>query len=60
VAGLTVAFTGPGELSLDAALGLSVNGGLWGVAAFVVGLAGGVLQLAQRQSAPSDQTATAA
>ena len=60
VAGLTLAFTGPGALSLDAMLGLSVNGGFWGVAAFVVGLAGGVLQLAQRRPAPSDQTAAAA
>jgi putative oxidoreductase len=60
VAGLTLAFTGPGALSLDAMLGLSVSGAFWGVAAFLVGLAGGVLQLAQRRSAPSDQSATAA
>ena len=60
VAGLTPAFTGPGALSLDAMLGLSVSGAFWGVAAFLVGLAGGVLQLAQRRSAPSDQSATAA
>jgi putative oxidoreductase len=59
VAGLTVAFTGPGALSLDAVLTLSVNGGLWGVAAFFVGLAGGVIQLVRRRSAPSDPTATA-
>jgi len=60
VAGVTLAFTGPGMLSLDEMLGLSVNGGLWGVAALLFGLAGGLLQLAQRSSAPSDQTATAA
>jgi putative oxidoreductase len=60
VAGVTLAFTGPGTLSLDEMLGLSVNGGLWGVAALLFGLAGGLVQLAQRSSAPSDQTATGA
>jgi len=56
VAGLTLAFTGPGALSVDEILGLSVSGGFWGLAAFLVGLAGGAIQLAQR-SAPSDRTA---
>src|SRR6266850_7868142 len=37
VAGLTLAFTGPGSLSLDVMLGLSVSGGSWGVAAFFIG-----------------------
>ena len=60
VAGLTLAFTGPGALSLDAMLGLSVSGALCGMAAFFVGSAGGLLELAQRRSASSDQTATAA
>lgn len=60
VAGLTVAFTGPGALSLDALLGLSVSGGFWGVAALFVGLVGGGIQLAQRRPAPSPQTITAA
>ena len=59
LAGLTVAFTGPGALSLDALLGLSVSGGFWGIAAFAVGLIGGAIQLAQRRPAPSLQTATA-
>ncbi len=29
IAGLTVAFTGPGSLSLDALLGYSVSGAFW-------------------------------
>lgn len=59
VAGLTLAFTGPGALSLDALLGLSVGGGFWGVTALAVGLAGGAIQLAQRRREPSLQPATA-
>ena len=51
VAGLTVAFTGPGALSLDALLGFSMSGAAWGVAALLVGLAGGAVQLAQRHPA---------
>ncbi len=48
VAGLTVAFTGPGALSLDALFGYTMSGAWWGAAALFVGLAGGTLQLAQR------------
>jgi putative oxidoreductase len=59
VSGLTVAFTGPGELSLDALLGLSVSGALSGVAALLVGLVGGAIQLAQRRPAAALQSATA-
>jgi putative oxidoreductase len=59
VGGLSLAFTGPGVLSLDALLGLTVNGGLWGGSAFLIGVAGGVLQLTQRRSAQPDETATA-
>jgi putative oxidoreductase len=59
VAGLTVAFTGPGALSLDALFGFSVSGGFWGAASFAVGLVGGAIKLVQRRSAPSLQTATA-
>ena len=59
VAGLTVAFTGPGALSLDALLGLTMSGAFWGVAALVVGLAGGAIQLAQRRPAPSLQAVPA-
>jgi len=56
VAGLTAAFTGPGALSLDALLGYSIGGTLWGVAALFVGLIGGAIQLAQRRPAPTQQT----
>jgi putative oxidoreductase len=59
VAGLTVAFTGPGALSLDALLGYSVSGAFWGVAALVVGLAAGAFQLARRRPAPTLQATTA-
>ena len=58
LAGLTVAFTGPGALSLDALLGYSVSGAFWGVTAFVVGMVGAAIQLAQRRPAPLLQTAT--
>jgi putative oxidoreductase len=60
VAGLTAAFTGPGAWSLDALLGYAVGNAFWGVAAFVVGVAGGLIQLAQRHPAPTPQPATAA
>ena len=49
LAALSVAFTGPGPLSLDAPLGLSLWGTRWGMLALAVGLVGGALQLAGRQ-----------
>jgi putative oxidoreductase len=49
VCGLTAAFTGPGAISLDAALGLQLDGALWGAAAALVGLAGGLVQLGGRR-----------
>jgi len=52
LAGLAVAFIGPGRLSIDAALGLAVGGPAWGVAALAVGVVGAVFQLAQRRTAP--------
>jgi putative oxidoreductase len=58
VAGLTIAFTGPGALSLDALFGYSLSGALWGATALVVGLLGGVIQLAQRRAAPTLHPAT--
>ncbi len=58
LAGLTVAFTGPGALSLDALLGWTMKGGVWGAGAFVAGVAGAVVQLAQRRPAPVLQPAT--
>jgi putative oxidoreductase len=51
VAALSVAFTGAGSLSLDGLLGHSMNGALWGLSAFFVGLLGGGIQLARRRPA---------
>ncbi len=54
IAALSVAFTGPGALSLDAVLGVHDAGAGWGLATLVVGLAGAGLRLATRQfPAPS-------
>lgn len=49
LAALSIAFTGPGELSLDALFGLDLGGALWGLAALLVGLVGGTIPLAGRQ-----------
>ena len=59
LAGLTVAFTGPGALSLDALLWFSLSGEFWGAVALAVGLVGGAIQLLQRRPAEALQTATA-
>ena len=54
IAALSVAFTGPGALSLDAVLGVHDAGAGWGLAALVVALAGAGLRLARRRfPAPS-------
>ena len=53
VAGLAMAFTGPGTVSVDALIGAPMGGASWGVAAFVVGVIGSTLQLAQRRPAPA-------
>lgn len=58
-AGVSFAFTGPGALSLDALLGLRLDGTAWGAAAVLVGLAGGALQLGARRRAPAPHGATA-
>jgi putative oxidoreductase len=55
VAALSAAFAGPGSLSLDALLGYSMRGALWGLAAFFVGLVGGAIELARRQPAPQSE-----
>jgi putative oxidoreductase len=49
---LAVAFTGPGVISADAALGIDWSGFFWGVAALALGLAGGGLQLMARRGSP--------
>jgi putative oxidoreductase len=59
VSGLSVAFTGPGWLSLDALLGLHLEGALWGAGAALIGLVGGAIQLGGRRRAPTRQAAAA-
>jgi putative oxidoreductase len=59
IAGLSVAFTGPGALSLDARLGLDLSGPLWGAGALAAGVAGATVQLAGRHRPQAEQTAPA-
>jgi putative oxidoreductase len=54
-----VAFTGPGAISLDAALGLQSGGVLWGIGALVVAALGAAGQLAQRRAAPAGHAVAA-
>jgi len=54
VAALTVAFTGPGAFSLDAILGYSWSGGLWGLAAILAGILASIVPLAQRRQASAN------
>lgn len=50
VAALTLAFTGPGSLSLETLLNYSHSGTVWGVAAFLVGVVCGIIPLVERKS----------
>ena len=60
-AAVSIAFSGPGALSIDALLGYSFAGSLWGVGAIVVAVGGGLVQLAQRRpSAAAGRASTAA
>lgn len=59
VAGLVVAFTGPGAWSVDALLGYQTGGTILGAAALVIGAGAAAVQLAGRRAAPSGQTASA-
>jgi putative oxidoreductase len=56
---LSVAFTGPGRISLDALLGLHLGGVLWGAGAAAVGFAGGASQLVSRRQTARPQAAAA-
>ncbi len=57
-AALALAFTGPGALSLDAALGIAWFGPAWGVTALSLGLLGGGAQLLTRgRRAPAQASA---
>jgi putative oxidoreductase len=51
LAALSLAFTGPGALSLDSLTGLTLNGPAWGLAALLLGLSGGAIQLVTRRKA---------
>lgn len=48
-AAAAIAFTGPGDVSFDAAVGFHGAGNLWGLFAVVLGLAGAAAQLATRR-----------
>ena len=58
VAALTLAFTGPGALSLDALLGHCLSGTLWGGVSFLLGVLGGVVALVRRRPMPTQQSET--
>ena len=56
VATLTLAFTGPGSLSIDTIVGLGWSGAFWGIAALIGGLVYGGAALLERRKAPVQQT----
>jgi putative oxidoreductase len=58
VAALSLAFTGPGTLSLDAVIGYTPAGIAWGAGAAFVAIAGAIGQLAQRRVPPAANTHT--
>jgi putative oxidoreductase len=59
-AAVALAFTGPGALSLDQALGVSWSGATWGLAALTAGLVGGAVPLLARKTAPAPTAQNAA
>jgi putative oxidoreductase len=58
-AGLAVAFTGPGAVSLDAAAGWTPGGAAWGLGALFIAVVGGAVPLLQRRAAPAFGAAVA-
>lgn len=56
VAALTLAFTGPGSLSIDALAGLARSGVVWGIGALLAGLGGGAAALLEWRKAPVQQS----
>ena len=54
VTALALAFTGPGRFSLDRALGLDLNGPVYGIAATVAAVLIGGFVLATRRKAPAE------
>jgi putative oxidoreductase len=59
IVAVSIAFTGPGPISLDALLGLHDAGDGWGLGALALGLAGGALRLANRQVATAQKLSKA-
>jgi len=59
-AALALAFTGPGAISLDRALGISWSGETWGLAALAAGLIGGAVPLIARKTAATSTAQNAA
>ena len=56
VAALSIAFTGPGALSIDHVAGYALGGIAWGVSAAVVAVVGAIGLLAQRCEPPAAAT----
>ena len=56
VAALSIAFTGPGALSIDHVAGYALGGTAWGIFAAVVAIVGAIGQLAQRGKPPAAVT----
>jgi putative oxidoreductase len=59
-AALSVAFAGPGALSIDAWLGYSFAGNLWGVGAILVAVVGALIELGQRHVSPAGKRVSTA
>jgi putative oxidoreductase len=59
-AALALAFTGPGAISVDRALGISWSGETWGLGALAAGLIGGAVPLIARKTAPTSTAQSAA
>jgi putative oxidoreductase len=59
-AALALAFTGPGAISLDHALGIAWSGDKWGLFALVAGLVGGAVPLVARKTAVTSAAPNAA
>lgn len=50
---LCLAYAGPGSASLDGALGLDLDGPIWGFTALLLGVMGAILALGVRESEPT-------
>ena len=59
-AALALAFTGPGSISVDQALGISWSGETWGLGALAAGLIGGAVPLIARKTAGTSTAQPAA